>query len=108
MVGIDKDFDLNEKTLGFEAAADETSLLQEAFLKRKDYLIKTAEEEIAEEGIKYAKGSFMPRLSVEGVYSLREQSPKTSFFLDESAYAAVTLTFPIFEGGIGAFIQEKR
>ena len=74
--------------------------MQWAFLKRKDYLIKTTEEEIAEEGIKYAKGSFMPMLSVEGVYSLREQSPKTSFFLDESAYAAVTLTFPIFEGGL--------
>ncbi|MFZ3072526.1 MAG: TolC family protein, partial [Thermodesulfobacteriota bacterium] len=100
--GIDKDFDVNEKTPGFEAAAVETSLMQGAFLKRKDYLIKTAEEEIAEEGIKYAKGSFMPRLSVEGVYTLREQNPKTSFFLDESAYAAVTLTFPLFEGGLRA------
>lgn len=100
MAGIDKDFDIKEKTPGFETAADETSLMQGAFLKRKDYLIKTTEEEIAEEGIKYAKGSFMPMLSVEGVYSLREQSPKTSFFLDESAYAAVTLTFPIFEGGL--------
>lgn len=102
VAGIDKDFDVEEKTPGFEAPSDETSLVEGAFLKRKDYLIKTAEEEIAGEGIKYAKGSFMPRLSVEGVYTLREQSPKTSFFLDESAYAAVTLTFPIFEGGLRA------
>ncbi|MBI5598827.1 MAG: TolC family protein [Deltaproteobacteria bacterium] len=85
---------------GFSVDKGVDELVEIAFDKRKDYQQKHIAEDIAREGITYAKGYFLPNLSLEGVYSHRDQSPKTGFFLDESAYATVTLSLPVFEGGL--------
>lgn len=58
------------------------------------------QKRIAEEQVRYAKGSYWPTLSVEGVYSRREEDPSSPFFLQESIYAGINLTFPFFEGGL--------
>lgn len=76
------------------------TLLQEALTKRRDFRQVVIQEEIASEGIGYAKGNFMPKLAIEGVHSLRDQTPETTFFLDEATYAGLILSFPVFEGGL--------
>lgn len=64
--------------------------------------IKTMElqKEIAENEVKYARGAYWPELSVEGVYHRQDNEPSTSFEIEESAYGAVKLNFPFFEGGL--------
>ena len=75
-------------------------LVKIALEKRKDYRQKLIEEEIAKEGIRYARGEFMPRLSLDGVYSWRDQSPRTTFLIEDVLYAGVTVRLPLFEGGL--------
>ena len=56
---------------------------------------------MAKEGIRYARGGFMPTLRLDGVYSGRDQDPVSSaFFNKESIYASITLTYPLYEGGL--------
>lgn len=77
------------------------SLIETALSGRSDYLKAKADEEIAKEGIRYARGGFMPTLRLEGIYSWRDQDPITSlFFNKESIFATLTLSFPLYEGGL--------
>lgn len=68
--------------------------------KRQDYIRSKIDEDIAIEGIKYANGNFLPSLKLEGVYSKRDQEPRSAFFNEESVYGGITLTYPLFEGGL--------
>ncbi|MEK6528084.1 MAG: TolC family protein, partial [Nitrospirota bacterium] len=54
---------------------------------------------IAEHEVTYARGSFLPTLSLEGVYSKKDTDPSSSYDL-ESIYGGVKLNFPFFEGGL--------
>lgn len=77
--------------------------------KRKDYQRLKIAEEIASEGITFAKGSFMPTVSLEGIFRHREQSPSTAFVLKDTTFAGLTIRFPIFEGGLrSAELGEAR
>ena len=101
LVGSDTGFKLVEplqKSLPSEGIEE---LIKTAFEKRDDYLNSKAEEEIAKENIKYAKGGYMPTLRLDGVYSWRDQDPISSaFFNKESISATATLSFPLYEGGL--------
>ncbi len=71
-----------------------------AFEKRMDYQQKKLAEDIAREQVRYAKANFMPTLDVQGVYEYREQTPETTFLLNDVTYGTVTLSIPLFEGGL--------
>ncbi len=71
-----------------------------ALSKRTELKSYEIQKRIAEEQVKYAKAAYWPTLSVEGVYSRREEDPSSPFFLQESIYAGLNLTFPFFEGGL--------
>ena len=59
------------------------------------------QKEINIKEVDYAKGSYWPSLSIEGVYSRQEDEPvSSSFALDERIYGGITLDFPFFEGGL--------
>jgi len=80
-----------------------------AYRKRLDLTESAIDRDIASMGIKTAKGEFLPKLSLEGTYSRREQDPATSFLLKESISGALILTYPIFEGGLRrAELSEAR
>ncbi len=85
-----------------EASFDGTpeEFLKIALEKRKDYQQKLIEEQIAKEGIRYAKGEFLPSLSIDGVYTWRDQNPRTSFFIEDILYGGLTVRLPLFEGGL--------
>lgn len=101
LVGLPLGFKLTEppqKVLPREGVED---LVKTAVEKRSDYLQSKAEEEIAREGIRFAVGGFMPTLRLEGVYAWRDQNPISSaFFNRESIFATLTLSFPLYEGGL--------
>lgn len=71
-----------------------------AYENRSEYLRALLDEEIAAEGIVYAEGSYMPTVSLEGIFFHREQSPSTTFLLEDVAYAGLTVEFPIFDSGL--------
>ncbi|MBI5233771.1 MAG: TolC family protein, partial [Deltaproteobacteria bacterium] len=76
---------------------------------RSDYLKKKVLVEVAGEGVVYAKKNFLPYLDLEAVYQHKDQHPDTRFMINDSYYAGLTLTVPIFEGGLRkAELSEAR
>ena len=58
------------------------------------------QKQIAEEQIKYTEGSYWPDLSIEGVYSRKEDRPELILTNKESIYGTLRLDFPFYEGGL--------
>ena len=84
-------------------------LIERAYASRRDYRQAVINEEVSKEGVSYSKGHFLPSLSLQGNYNWREQSPSTTFLLENSASASIVLTYPIFEGGLRrAELSEAR
>jgi outer membrane protein len=58
-------------------------------------------EAIALNGIKFARGGFLPTLSLEGIYTRRDQDVENPFFfMKRDKRATLTLALPLFEGGL--------
>jgi outer membrane protein len=80
---------------------DNVQLLKQlALSERVEMKSVHLQKEIAEQQVRYAKGSFMPTLSLEGVYLRQDEDPSSPFFNKESIYGLIGLNFPIFEGGL--------
>ncbi len=75
-------------------------LKQTALTERTELKTIELERKIAENEIKYTRGLYWPTLSVEGVYSRREDHPSSSFAIKENIYGTLKLNFPFFEGGL--------
>jgi outer membrane protein len=75
-------------------------LKEVAFTERAAIKALTIQKKIAEDEVRYAKGSYWPTLSIEGVYFREENEPSSSFGLDERIYGGLKLDFPFFEGGL--------
>ncbi|MBI5683259.1 MAG: TolC family protein [Deltaproteobacteria bacterium] len=97
LIGIDGNFKVTPPA-PLSAPKDIEKLILTAFDKRKDYIRISIDEEIAKEGVAYAKGNFMPSLKFDGTYSRKDQEPSSSSLNRESIYGTITLTFPFFEG----------
>ena len=75
-------------------------LIARALKGRRDYRQAMIEEEIAHEEVKSARGSFLPTLTLLGLYINREQEPSTTFLLNDSVAGSLVLSYPLFEGGL--------
>ena len=109
LVGIERDFEIREVPITERDAADLEQLKERARKNRSD--VKSAEMQvrIAEKQIAVSRGAYWPSVNVAGVYTSTEQSPETASYNRESAYGAVTLNFPVFEGGLRrAEVQESE
>ncbi len=101
LVGLPPGFGLTEPSRKVVPSGGVDDFVRVALEKRSEYLKAGAELETAREGIKYAKGGHMPTLRLDGVYSGRDQDPFSSaFFNKESIYASITLSVPLYEGGL--------
>ncbi|HBU05303.1 MAG TPA: hypothetical protein DEA95_01600 [Nitrospiraceae bacterium] len=58
------------------------------------------QKKIGQEQVKYTQGSYWPTLSIEGVYSRKDEDPAASTLNKESAYGGLKISIPIFEGGL--------
>lgn len=84
-------------------------LKNEAMIRRAEIRSLEMDRKIAEDNVTYAKGTYWPDLSVEGVYSRQENEPSSSFGIDERLYGGLRLDFPFFEGGLKkAEVSEAR
>lgn len=111
VVGLNEDYDIKEPDAKGERVEDYvlSSLKEKAFSERVELKSANLQKKIAENQVKYAKGSYWPSLSIEGVYSRRDEDPASPFFLEESIYGGLTLNFPFFEGGLRkAEVRESK
>ncbi len=68
--------------------------------ERSDLLALETQRKIAEDQLKFTRGSYWPTFSAEGAYVSNKQDPAPITLVRESMYAGVRLTFPFFEGGL--------
>lgn len=100
LVGIEQDFTLKEldeeqtETLPVEA------LKEIAYAERPELMSLKIQEKIAKKQVRYSKGSFLPTMSLEAVFTQKDDNPKSSSFIEESFYGGIKLSFPFFEGGL--------
>ncbi|MCI0468509.1 MAG: TolC family protein [Nitrospirae bacterium] len=84
--------DIEEKTIDL--------LKETAFSERAEMQASAIQKKIAEDQVGYARGSSWPTISIEAVYSKKEENPATAFLNKESIYGGLKLNFPFFEGGM--------
>ena len=100
LVGIERDFQIREIPVAEWDGADLEVLKEKALKNRPDVKSTEMQVQMAEKQIDVTRGAYWPSLSVAGVYSATDQSPETASYNKESVYGAVTLNFPMFEGGL--------
>ena len=107
-VGITSDFELindhNSTDTGVVIAgcaiSDLDCLKNMALSAKQELRALSIERDIAEQKVKFSKGSYWPTLSIEGVYYKSKDDPETAFVLRERIYGGIQLDFPFFEGGL--------
>jgi outer membrane protein len=98
---LPRDFEVSDPPSPFLQPGTETDLMQLAYQRRPDLIASSIREGIARNSIKIAHGGFLPSVSLEGTYSKQNQYPKNQFFfVNEDKQATLTLTLPLFEGGL--------
>ncbi len=104
IVGLEEDFDIKEAADESQAdvyvTASIESLKETAFSERGELKSLELQKKIAESQIKYTRGSYWPMVSLEGVYSKKDEDPASAFLNKESTYGGIKVNFPIFEGGL--------
>ncbi len=106
IAGINGEYSIRETidnsryAAGIEDSQSFESFKETALNERAEIKSNSLQKKIAEDQVKYAKGSFMPTLSVAGVYLKMDEDPSSPFSNTESVYGTLSLNFPFFEGGL--------
>ena len=100
LAGLPDRFRIEEPHLPSLPEETGPSLLDRALLNRNEVARSLLQEDVAEAGVAFARGNFLPSLSVNGSYSKRGQDPQSTFFVEESWYVGGKVEFTIFEGGL--------
>ncbi len=100
LAGIPEGSELMEPPLPEIPGETGPQRLDIALRNREDALRSQLQERIAEERVAFARGNFLPSLSLEGSYFNRGQEPRATFFIQDSWSVGAKLKFPIFEGGL--------
>ena len=98
--GIERDFQIREMPVEERETPALDVLKESALKKRPDVKSIETQVQISEKQVDVSRGAYWPSFSVSGVYAGTNQSPETSSFNKESTYGAVTMNFPLFEGGL--------
>lgn len=93
---VKEDFEENNNLINLTFSDFQNMALSE----RAELIASDIQKKIAEERVKYAKGSFFPTVSFEGMYLNLDENPSSPFINDESVYGLLRLNFPVFEGGL--------
>jgi outer membrane protein len=119
IAGINGEYSIRESMDNSRYAADiednqsVESFKETALNERAEIKFNSLQKKISEDQVKYAKGSFLPTLSVAGVYLKTDEDPSSSFSNTKSVYGTLSLNFPFFEGGlrraeVGEALSKKR
>ena len=100
LADLPEGFELIEPLLPEIPREHERSLLNTALSKRYDSLKNRIQEKIFVERVRFTRGEFFPKFSLEATYFVRDQEPRSTFFIESSWAVGARLTFPIYEGGL--------
>ncbi|MEW6675200.1 MAG: TolC family protein [Nitrospirota bacterium] len=117
IVGIDKAYEVKESRVKSQESEEIKDLQlptldllkQLALSERVEMKSLELQRQISEEQVRYTRGAYWPTLSIEGIYSKKDEDPASPFLNKESVYGGLKLNFPFFEGGLTkAEVQEAE
>jgi outer membrane protein len=109
LVGIERDFQIREIPVSERETPPLEALKGKALKNRSDVKSIETQVQIAEKQVDVTKGAYWPSVSLSGVYAGTDQNPATPTINRDSTYGALTLNFPLFEGGLRrAEVQESQ
>lgn len=109
ILNVTEDFSVVEPEAFAVDGVSEEALIKTAYENRLDYKGSVLDQKLANEGITYAKGNFLPSVRLDGAYDWKNQSPTTAFLVKDSVNASIILSYPLFEGGLReAELSEAR
>lgn len=100
VLGVKGPVGVREGTGGAEEIPSAEQLLQRALIQRPELQGLEIQKAAADKQVWFARGAYLPSVALSGVYQKNDQSPETPSLNKETAYAAVSLSFPFFEGGL--------
>jgi outer membrane protein len=109
LVGIERDFQIREIPVTERETVSLDVLKEKALKNRPDVKSIETQVQIAEKQVDVTRGAYWPSVSLSGVYAGTDQNPATPTLNRDSTYGALTLNFPLFEGGLRrAEVQESQ
>jgi len=113
LAGLPDEFELVEPALPVIPSGSLEQLERLALDQRPDLIKSIVQESQSLERVRFARGFFLPSLSLEGNYFKRDQDIRTTFFVEESWSLSAKLNFPLYEGGrrraeLREAVSEKR
>ncbi|MBI4824579.1 MAG: TolC family protein [Nitrospirae bacterium] len=100
LVGVNEDFTLKESEDELAETLSIEALKEIAYAERPELRGIMIQNEIAKKQVRYSRGFFLPTVSVEAVFTQRDDEPESDLFMEESFYGGIKLSFPFFEGGL--------
>lgn len=100
LAGLPEGFELLEPLLPEIPTENGLSLMSMALTKRYDSLKNRIQEKILTERVRFTRGEFLPKFSLEATYFVRGQEPRSTFFIESSWVVGARMTFSIYEGGL--------
>ncbi len=85
---------------GVTFSADLAELQRTALANRPELKSLAVGREMADIGVDLARSAYWPVVSAEGLYMDRTQDPEADFSAEDSLSVGLTLTIPIYEGGL--------
>jgi outer membrane protein len=98
--GIEQDFKLKEGSYSDVKIPALSSFKESALSGRADLKSLEIQKKIAEDQVRFVKGSYWPNLALSGVYTAADQTPAPQTLNKESIYGGISIIFPFFEGGL--------
>ncbi|BCB96749.1 outer membrane efflux protein [Dissulfurispira thermophila] len=103
VVGLNEDFTIKEPIDSREHIhiVDNLDFLkQTALTERAELKALGLQKKVVQQQVGYIRGAYWPTLSIEGVYTGKNEDPSSTFLNKESIYGGIRLNFPFFEGGL--------
>jgi len=100
IAGLEQDFQIKDDSKLFAELNELDKLRKSAQEERADLKSYDMQIQMAEQQVKYARGSFWPNVGLFAVYNRADQEPLGPTFNDKSVFGGVSLSFPFFEGGL--------
>jgi outer membrane protein len=100
IVSIERDYAIREIPVQEDTAGTLSELQEKALKNRPDVKSLETQVKIAEKQIDISRGAYWPSVTLSGVYAGTDQDPATPTLNRDSTFGALTLNFPLFEGGL--------
>lgn len=100
LTGIENDFQLKDEKPYLSDVCMVDDLRKTAYEARPDLKSYEIQTSMANRQVRYSRGAFWPNIGLFAVYNRADQDPPGATLNRENVFGGVSLTFPLFEGGL--------